>query len=449
MEDGNRARAGLVVGLALLISCAAAAGYTIFQLHRTATRVARSIDTEVALSDLESNLAAVGRARSSYVASGNDASYAAYQSAAAKIPLSLERIRSLEQGIPAHGDFYAQVKALTDRRLDINAQAVEARRSGQPTSLSDVTAEIVAVGNDLGALLRNMESHERDFTRERQAASNRMFLTIQLILLCAFIISIGLLYGSYRLLGAELAEKEIAEKAARESRDSLHQLSARLLQVQDEERRRLSRELHDSLGQTLVLAKMNLNSLADNKMLGGLIDESVKYLDQSIAETRTISYLLHPPLLDDVGFASAAEWLVEGFAQRSGIQVQINISDRKARLPHSIELALFRILQECLTNIHRHSRALRAEVYFALNPREATLTVRDFGGGMTKDVLEYFRNGKSHSSVGLAGMRERVREQGGHIEIASDGSGTTITVDMPVAVAEAHNHTDEQRPQLA
>jgi signal transduction histidine kinase len=449
MEDGNRARAGLVIGLALLISCAAAAGYTIFQLHQTATRVARSIDTEEALSDLESNLAAVGRARSSYIASGDDASYTAYQSAAAKIPSDLERIRSLEQGISAHGDFYAQVKALSDRRLSINTQAVEARRSGQPTSLSEVTAEIVGVSNDLGALLRKMESHEQDFTRERQAASNRMFLTIQLILLCAFIISIGLLYGSYRLLGAELAEKELAEKAARESRDSLHQLSVRLLQVQDEERRRLSRELHDSLGQTLVLAKMNLSSLAENKMLGGLIDESVKYLDQSIAETRTISYLLHPPLLDDVGFASAAEWLVEGFAQRSGIQVQINISDRKARLPHSIELALFRILQECLTNIHRHSRALRAEVHFALSPREAMLKVSDFGSGMTKDVLEHFRNGKSQSSVGLAGMRERVREEGGHIEIASDGSGTTITVDMPVAVAEAHNRTDEQRPQLA
>jgi len=449
MEDGNRARAGLVIGLALLISSAAAAGYTIFQLHRTAARVAHSIDIEVALSDLESNLGAVGRARSSYVASGDDASYAAYQAAAAEIPANLERVRRLEQGIPAHADFYAQVKALSDRRLSINAQAVEARRANRPTSFSDVTAEIVVVGNDLGTLLRNMESHEEDFTRERQAASDRMFLTVQLILLCAFILSIGLLYGSYRLLGAELAEKELAEKAAREGRDSLHQLSARLLQVQDEERRRLSRELHDSLGQTLVLAKMNLSSLAEHETLGGLIDESVKYLDQSIAETRTISYLLHPPLLDDVGFASAAEWLVEGFSQRSGIQVQINISDRKARLPHSIELAFFRILQECLTNIHRHSRAVRAEVYFTLSPREATLKVHDFGRGMAVDVLEYFHKGKSHSSVGLAGMRERVREQSGHIDIASDGSGTTITVRMPIAVTEAYKHTGGQRPQIA
>jgi len=220
-------------------------------------------------------------------------------------------------------------------------------------------------------------------------------------------------------------------------------LSARLLQVQDVERRRLSRELHDSLGQSLVLAKMNLAPLAANKMLGGIIDESLKYLDQSIAETRTISYLLHPPLLDDIGFASAAEWLVEGFAQRSGIEAKILVSDRAARLPHSIELTLFRILQECLTNIHRHSGAVRADVSFELQPREAMLKVRDYGRGMASDTLARFRDGHSHGGVGLAGMRERVHEQGGRLDILSDGNGTLITVLLPVAEGAAERQSSE------
>ncbi len=443
VRDGGRARIGLAIGLALLLFSAVAAGVTIVQLHRTATRVAHSISIEVALADLESSLSAVGRARAGYVASGDDAAYADYQSIAAQIPLKLDRIQSLEKGIPAHGDFQAQLRALAEKRLAINTQAVEARRAGQPVSLADVTAQVVTVSNELGVLLHDMESHEEEFTRERQSMSDRLFLAVQTILAAAFILALGLLYWNYRLLRAELVEKERAEKLSRESRDSMRQLSARLLQVQDEERRRLSRELHDSLGQSLVLAKMNLSSLAENKMLGGLVDESLKYLDQSIAETRTISYLLHPPLLDDIGFASAAEWLVEGFGQRSGIETQIYISDRKVRLPHSIELALFRILQECLTNIHRHSGASRAEVFFESSPREAILKVRDYGKGMEKDMLARFHVGDSHGGVGLAGMRERVHEQGGRIEILSEGDGTAVVVTMPVAEAPA------QRPARA
>jgi signal transduction histidine kinase len=246
-----------------------------------------------------------------------------------------------------------------------------------------------------------------------------------------------MLYWNYRILRAELVEIERAERASQESQESLRQLSARLLQVQDGERRRISRELHDSLGQSLVLAKMNLAPLAENKMLGEIIGQSLKYLDQSIAETRTISYLLHPPLLDDIGFASAAEWLVEGFAQRSGIEAKIKVSDRDVRLPHSVELTLFRVLQECLTNIHRHSGAVRADVTYDLKPREAMLKVRDYGKGMASDILARFRDGNSHDGVGLAGMRERVYEQGGRLEITSDGGGTAVTVRLPLAAGAA------------
>ena len=215
-----RARIGLAIGLALLLFSAVAAGVTIVQLHRTATRVAHSISIEVALADLESSLSAVGRARAGYVASGDDAAYADYQSIAAQIPLKLDRIQSLEKGIPAHGDFQAQLE-LAEKRLAINTQAVEARRAGQPVSLADVTAQVVTVSNELGVLLHDMESHEEEFTRKRQSMSDRLFLAVQTILAAAFILALGLLYWNYRLLRAELVEKERAEKLSRESRDSM------------------------------------------------------------------------------------------------------------------------------------------------------------------------------------------------------------------------------------
>jgi signal transduction histidine kinase len=440
IESASRARLGLLVGLCLLLFTAVAAGVTIFQLDRTANRVAHSMDIEIALSDLDSSLGAVGRARAIYVELGDDASYAKYQEAAAQVPRQLDYISSLEQGIPAHQESLTQLKELSQHRLSINAQAVEARKAGQPTSLSDTTSQIVAVSNELSALLREMELHEEQFTRQRETTSNRLFLTAQIILACAFVIALSLLYWNYRVLRMELAERREAEKAVRESRDSLRQLSARLMQVQDEERRRFSRELHDSLGQSLVLAKMNLASVAENKMLGGLVDEALKYLDQSIAETRTISYLLHPPLLDDVGFASAAEWLVQGFAERSGINAKVYIPERTARLAHGIELALFRVLQECLTNIHRHSAAQRADVWYEISDGDAVLKVHDYGKGMGDGVLANVQNGIRPSGVGLAGMRERVREQGGHIEIFSDANGTEVVVSIPVADGEAQRN---------
>ena len=152
------------------------------------------------------------------------------------------------------------------------------------------------------------------------------------------------------MLNAELKAREQAEA-------SLRTLSVRLLELQDQERRKFSRELHDSLGQYLVGAKMNLAMLGKSLPDNALIAECLKLLDQAMTETRTISHLLHPPLLDETGFASAARWYVEGFAKRSGIQTSLDMPEDLGRLPSSLELALFRVLQESLTNVHRHSKS--------------------------------------------------------------------------------------------
>jgi signal transduction histidine kinase len=236
----------------------------------------------------------------------------------------------------------------------------------------------------------------------------------------------------YRLLGAELDAREQAEQSVRDSEQSLRSLTARLLQLQDEERRRFSRELHDSLGQYLAGVKMNLDMFSNSQPSDRLLSEAIQLLDQSIAETRTISHLLHPPLLDEAGFSSAAKWYLEGFAQRSGIAVKMDLPEAVGRLPKSIELGLFRILQESLTNIHRHSGSSRADVALNLFPNKVVLEVRDYGKGIPRELLESFRIKGTSFGVGLAGMRERVRELGGKVEIQSKSPGSSISVTVPL-----------------
>jgi two-component system, NarL family, sensor kinase len=159
-------------------------------------------------------------------------------------------------------------------------------------------------------------------------------------------------------------------------------------------------------------------------------------LDRAIAETRTLSYLLHPPMLDEAGFASAAEWYVNGFAQRSGIAVKVEMPKQRVLLSPEVELALFRILQESLTNIHKHSKSPSAEVALSLGPERAVLTIRDYGQGIPAALLASFRMGGSNVGVGLSGMRERMRQLGGQLAVESSGSGTIIRVAVPIEAAE-------------
>jgi signal transduction histidine kinase len=221
------------------------------------------------------------------------------------------------------------------------------------------------------------------------------------------------------------------------SNQGLRRLSSRLMHLQDEERRKFSRELHDSLGQILVMAKLNLSKLFQQNPHDKLLAETEKLLEEALVETRTISYLLHPPLLDETGLVSAAKWYVKGFAQRSGIQVSIEVGHDFARLPRSTELALFRILQESLTNIYKYANASRAEVFLGSQSSDVLLQVRDYGKGIPPETLESLQCQGADMGVGLAGMRERVNEQGGRFEIHSDDTGTLISVTMP---------TDERNP---
>lgn len=203
------------------------------------------------------------------------------------------------------------------------------------------------------------------------------------------------------------------------------------MRLQNEEHRKISRNLHDSLGQQLANAKMSVDLLgrSDAPKREELLSAALESIERSIAETRTLSCLLHPPLLDEVGFAAAARWYTDEFAKRSGINVQLDLPDTVDRLPELPGIALFRILQESLMNVHRHSGSPAVEIHLQTGHREAVFTVRDFGHGMPPELLE---GDGINGGVGLSGMRERVNDLGGTFQVQSDGHGTTIVVTIPL-----------------
>jgi signal transduction histidine kinase len=219
----------------------------------------------------------------------------------------------------------------------------------------------------------------------------------------------------------------------------LQRLSQRLLQVQDEERRKMARDLHDTTGQTLTALKISISFLEENckqdPAMLAIVSEVAQLADQAIEEIRTMSYLLHPPLLDEVGFACAAEWFIEGFAKRSGINVEADIANSRGRLPGKMEIALFRVLQEGLTNVHRHSGASVASIHFQHEAEAVILEIRDFGRGIPEERLRLLSGMSAETGVGLAGMRERLHELNGKLEIESDGHGTSMRATVPLYAA--------------
>ena len=221
-------------------------------------------------------------------------------------------------------------------------------------------------------------------------------------------------------------------------------LSSRLLRLQDEERRRIAREMHDSLGQYLTALKINLE-IARNcppEQKSELMTEAISLTASCLSETRTLSHLLHPPLLDEAGLASAARWYVNGFAERSGIKVNFQIKDNFGRLPLSIETAIFRVLQESLTNIHRHAHSTAADIHLKVNDGHVQLTVRDFGNGIPEHILQRFMQSGT-TGVGLAGMRERIFELGGTLAIRREAPGTGVYVGIPLKIGRESSSAAE------
>jgi PAS domain S-box-containing protein len=222
-------------------------------------------------------------------------------------------------------------------------------------------------------------------------------------------------------------------------RAQLRELTARLLQTQDEERRHIARELHDSAGQTLSALGMKLAQLVRNvahdpTQLAKDATDAQDLLQHLSQEIRTTSYLLHPPLLDESGLSFALRWYVQGLAERSGLDIDLKIPEDFGRVPREVELVVFRLVQECLTNIHRHSGSTTALIRVACKSDNVHVEVRDQGKGIPPERLAEIQS--QGTGVGIAGMRERVRQLHGQLSIQSSDSGTQIYATLPAKVFE-------------
>jgi PAS domain S-box-containing protein len=231
--------------------------------------------------------------------------------------------------------------------------------------------------------------------------------------------------------------KEAAEKIR------LAQETLRLMKIQDEERRKIARELHDSAGQTLTALDLSLAQLMERvRVIAPELVEEGKEIEvivqQLFREIRTTSYLLHPPLLDEAGLSSALNWYVQGVAERSGIEINLSISRDMGRLPAEMELAIFRMVQECLTNIHRHAESKTASIRVARQEENLRIEVRDEGKGIPIQRLAEIQS--RGSGVGIGGIRERLRQFHGEMRIESDGSGTTVLASIPLP---DHSHAKD------
>jgi PAS domain S-box-containing protein len=243
--------------------------------------------------------------------------------------------------------------------------------------------------------------------------------------------------SSGKLYGFSKITRDMSER--RELEERLRELSGRLLRVQDEERRRIARELHESLSQELSAMKMMLESTllqpGMDPTIKDCLDEALQLGDRVLQGVRSLSYLLHPPLLDDAGLVPALQWYVEGISKRSTIAVNLEIRPPKfPRLSSDIETSIFRIVQEALTNVYRHSGSKTADVVLERTPDRAYIRIRDYGKGTLPEIQ---RKRSAAVGVGIGGMRERTRQCGGDLSISSSEPGTLIEAWFPV-----HPRTD-------
>jgi PAS domain S-box-containing protein len=239
-----------------------------------------------------------------------------------------------------------------------------------------------------------------------------------------------------RVVGASKVARDITDRKEVEESRREAEFAAKLLQVQDAERRRIGRELHDGLGQLVIAVKMNASQVFKEKdklspTAARCVTENIELIGQALEEIRTVSYLLHPPMLEEIGLLSALAWYAEGFAQRSKVKVALELASDLGRLPGDYELSLFRVAQECLANVHRHSGSPTAAIKLMRTSKEIKLEVTDAGKGIGKHFQSKIASGAS-IGVGFRGMQERVKLMGGKLAVQSSHHGTSVAVTLPI-----------------
>ena len=349
---------------------------------------------------------------------------------------TVEELRTLTRDNPQQQERLEQLRrilkdngALIDRQRDpddLRVYLSSAERKRQQ--------EIVERGKQIASIVRSMQDQEELLLDQRLKAWDYLFKRNALMLGLAFSVVTLMLAYNFHLLVAEVARTKDTEEKSRANAESYRLMSARILELQDLERRRIARELHDSVGQYLAGLKINLSQLENGARIdaAALLRETVGLTDCAIQEVRTISHLLHPPLLEELGFLPAARWYVDEYGKRSQVKVSLIVSEPIERLPREVEIALFRVLQESLTNVYRHSGAQSVDVRIVCRDAHVSLTVADDGRGIPEDVLARFRGGAA-SGIGLAGMRERLAEFGGKFKVESSSGGSVVEAMIPTS----------------
>jgi signal transduction histidine kinase len=354
----------------------------------------------------------------------------AYNNASQKAHAEWERAQFLTQDNPRQQARLADLSKLLDSKFSVLERSVVLMKAkGSEREQNRLSIESLQVSNEIMDLVDMMDSEESALLSGREHDSGKTYGQVRIALGLAFATAVLILFFTFYQLTIELRDRKRAEEAVRK-------LSSRLLQLQDAERRKVARELHDSIGQYFVSLKMNFDILrlgVSKEETDHIFTDCVDLMERGISEARTLSHLLHPPLLDEAGFLSAARWYVDGFTERSKIKVSLEAPPELPRMPKDIELALFRVLQESLTNIHRHSGSPTAEIRLAIMDGHISLFVRDFGKGIPAVLLKKFENSRTGTGVGLAGIRERMTELGGMVELSSEGgAGSTLMVTVPL-----------------
>lgn len=411
----------------LLATCGLASGLTLYRIYSGERWVRHTYRVQLLLSEIDSTVGRTGRLRQSFLQTGERHFLEETAAARAAAFANVASLRDLVSDNPDQLSASDRLQESLQKRfavLDRSLADLQTSGAGDPRQ-AEYTVEMMNWSDQIAATVKTMKDAELRLLERRQGLTSSLFYSIVAILGFTFLLSIYMLWSDYRVLDRELGQRRLAERNAQN-------LSTQLLRAQDQERRKIARELHDGLGQNLAAAKMIADSFQRVAPDTEKLRDLSAILDDSVSSTRTISHLLHPPLLDEIGFTSAARTFLEGFSSRTGVKIQFDFPDGEERLPRDVELTLFRVLQESLTNIQRHSRSERADVKFAVDGREVNLQVRDYGVGLPRETFQGFTESGSSVGIGLAGMKERIREQRGEFKIASDSHGTTISVHLPV-----------------
>ena len=407
------------LGAALIAVIAIAGSATMKEMADSREWLGHTYQVKSELADLQLSRALLHEYETA-AAAGSAEARAALHSAGEELRRSLGRVKELTRDNPAEQERLEQLEPLFEQHMrEIETSAATGLRPNPGAE-----ARMNQVIGDINAL-------ETQLLGAREAAWDRQFRRNIAVLAFAVGACLLLLFTNMHLLREDVRSSRVATEHIRESAYSYRALSARIIGLQDAERRKLGRELHDSIGQSLAGLQMNLEQLAAQHGEGdALLVESSEMVRHTAKEVRTISQLLHPPLLDMVGFVPAAQNYVQQFARRSGMEAKTNFPDDLKLPSKEAELMLFRVLQESLTNVHRHAQATAVDVWLARRDHEVVLTIQDNGRGLPAGVVENFDAGMA-SGVGLAGMRERLAEFGGELHVESSHSGTIVRASIP------------------